>query len=49
MNNPNTAEAGSATSVEELGGEALAGSGFENETPEPDFTEPEFSNESEGR
>jgi hypothetical protein len=30
-------EAAIAAAVEHLGGEPLAGSGFEHETPEPDF------------
>jgi hypothetical protein len=49
MNNLNAPKADSLTSVEDVGGETLAGSGFENEIPEPDFTKPESSNESEAR
>jgi hypothetical protein len=49
MKRLNASEFDFETSVEELDGEALAGSGFENETPEPDFTDPEFSNEGEER
>ena len=35
--------------LDEIGGESLAGSGFENENPEPDFIEPDSLSECEER
>jgi hypothetical protein len=37
------------TNVEEIGGEDLSGSGFENEISEPDFIEPESVSAGEDR
>jgi hypothetical protein len=35
--------------LEEIGGVSLSGSGFENETPEPEFSEPESVSAGEER
>jgi len=35
----------SAASLDEIGGEPLAGSGFETEEPEPNFSAAEFDGE----
>ena len=49
MNNLNEFKTTRQTSLETIGGEILAGSGFETEIPDSEFSEPSYSNESVGR
>jgi hypothetical protein len=49
MNNRKGFESSSEAAIEDIGGEILAGSGFENEIPESDFSSPELPTESAGR
>ena len=49
MNIPRQLDSESEVPLDVIGGEKLAGSGFEDEIPEPDFTEPEAANDSAGR
>jgi hypothetical protein len=49
VNIPRQFDSESEVPLDVIGGEKLAGSGFENEIPEPDFTEPQAANGSAGR
>jgi hypothetical protein len=45
MQNPNEVDPKSRSTLELIGGEPLAGSGFESELPEPEFTADEPATE----
>ena len=49
MNNLNEFNISNQAAFEAIGGEFLAGSGFESETPDTEFSEPGDSLEGEGR
>ena len=49
MNKLNEFDIGDHAGIEAIGGEFLAGSGFESEIPDTDFSDPGDSPEGEGR
>ena len=49
MNNPKQFDSESEAVLRQIGGDQLAGSGFENEPSEPEFSEPEAPQNFGGR